>query len=61
MIFQSQFVAYINSVKAPAAIVTEVKREARARIIERLQVERADEPLTFDDLVSKVERAIIPA
>lgn len=56
---QTAFITYLNSTKFPAAILSEVKREARARIIERLQAGRADCVLTFDDLALKLENSLI--
>ena len=55
---QTAFIAYLNSANFPAALLAEVKREARARIVERLQCGRADNILTFDDLAQKLENSI---
>ncbi len=57
---QTVFLNYLAQNTIPAAVLAQVKREARARIIERLQAGRADSILTFDDLVLRCEEAIVP-
>lgn len=56
---QSAFINYLNTEARgiPAAVVLQVKREARARIVERLQAGRADCELTFTDLFDRCEAA----
>lgn len=59
----SQFAAYINQNAKfiPAALLREVKEEAKARLVARLQAGRADCELTFTDLVAKCEAKVCGA
>jgi len=57
----SQFAAYLNSTKLPAAIREEVRREAIRRYTERMQAGRADCELTFTDLLHRCETEVAGA
>lgn len=54
----STFLAYLQTATFPAGILAEVRREARRRVIERLQVGHADSVLTFDDLIQRLEASL---
>jgi hypothetical protein len=56
----SVFTAYFNANKrnAPKSLADQVRREAIARVTERLQAGRADSELCFRDLVERLEAGV---
>ena len=57
--FTAHFAA--NQNKIAASVAAQIKREARARIIERQQAGRADSALDFSDLIHRIETAVAGA
>ena len=58
----STFIAYLvaNESHIPRAILIQLRRDARARLIERWQASRADSPLNFADLWERAESYVMP-
>ena len=54
------FTAYYaqNKSNVPASFATEIRREAVARVMDRLQAGRGECVLTFDDLITRMETKI---
>lgn len=57
----STFTSYMlaNRRNVPNSLWQQVRREGIARVTERLQAGRADSELTFNDLIERIEDAIL--
>jgi len=55
-IFTAHFAANRNLIAR--AVAEEIRREAIARVTERMQAGRADSALDFSDLIERIEKAL---
>jgi hypothetical protein len=60
MAYFSDFVAHwvANTDCMPAAVSADIRRAGLARVSARWAAGRGDEPLTFDDLIDRIENAV---
>lgn len=56
--FTAHFAA--NASRIPAAFAAEIRREAKARVMDRFAAGRADSVLDFSDLILRIETAVAP-